>query len=99
MAPAVTERIAYRLYTLECTPTGATPRQTDFVVRSRVTCAVAEPPPKTFSASSCAAQKSARNIEFLEVNYASAVRIYDVLRADRIVVEEDALAYLQEFYA
>ena len=42
---------------------------------------------------------SARNVEFLEVNFASAVRVYDVLRADKIVVEEEALKYLQEFYA
>lgn len=47
----------------------------------------------------CSIQKSARNVEFLEVNYASAVRVYDVLRADRIVVEEAALEYIQEFYA
>ncbi len=33
------------------------------------------------------------------MNYASAVRVYDVLRADRIVVEEAALEYIQEFYA
>jgi Ribosomal protein L4/L1 family len=37
---------------------------------------------------------SARNIEKLEVNFASAVRVYDVLRADKIVIEEEALAYL-----
>jgi large subunit ribosomal protein L4 len=42
---------------------------------------------------------SARNIEKLEVNFASAVRVYDVLRADKIVIEEEALAYLNEFYA
>lgn len=42
---------------------------------------------------------SARNIEFLEVNFASALRIYDVLRADKIVVEEDALQYINEFYS
>ena len=37
---------------------------------------------------------SARNVEKLEVNFASAVRVYDVLRADKIVIEEEALAYL-----
>jgi Ribosomal protein L4/L1 family len=37
---------------------------------------------------------SARNIEKLQVNFASAVRVYDVLRADKIVIEEEALAYL-----
>lgn len=42
--------------------------------------------------------KSARNVEKLEVNYASALRIYDVLRADRIVMEEDALQFIKEFY-
>lgn len=43
-------------------------------------------------------QISARNIEHVEVNFASAVRVYDILRADKIVVEEEALKYLQEFY-
>jgi large subunit ribosomal protein L4 len=43
-------------------------------------------------------QISARNVEFVEVNFAQAVRVYDVLRADKIVVEEEALKYLQEFY-
>lgn len=38
---------------------------------------------------------SARNIEKLEVNFASAVRVYDVLRADKIVIEEEALQYIQ----
>lgn len=40
-------------------------------------------------------QMSARNIEKLQVNFASAVRVYDVLRADKIVIEEEALAYIQ----
>ncbi len=40
-------------------------------------------------------QISARNVEHVEVNFASAVRVYDILRADKIVVEEEALKYLQ----
>lgn len=42
--------------------------------------------------------KSARNVGKLEVNYASGLRIYDVLRADRIVMEESALEFIQSFY-
>lgn len=29
---------------------------------------------------------------------AAGVQIYDVLRADKIVVEKSALSYIQEFY-
>jgi len=41
---------------------------------------------------------SSRNVERLEVNTASAIRVYDILRADRIVIEESALQFIQEFY-
>lgn len=41
---------------------------------------------------------SARNVEKLAINTAGAVQIYDVLRADRIVLERSALAYISEFY-
>ena len=38
---------------------------------------------------------SARNVERLEVNAASALRVYDVLRADKIIIETSALRYIQ----
>ena len=41
---------------------------------------------------------SGRNIEKLAINTANAVQIYDVLSADRIIVEKSALAFLNEFY-
>ncbi|KAG7674223.1 hypothetical protein Ndes2526B_g03974 [Nannochloris sp. 'desiccata'] len=41
---------------------------------------------------------SGRNIEGLAINTANAVQVYDVLAADRIVVEKSALAYLNEYY-
>jgi len=41
---------------------------------------------------------SGRNIERLGINTANAVQLYDVLAADRIVVEKSALAYINEYY-
>ena len=41
---------------------------------------------------------SGRNIEKLAINTANAVQVYDVLSADRIIVEKSALAFLNEFY-
>ena len=41
---------------------------------------------------------SSRNIERLEVNTASALRVYDILRADKIIIEESALPFIQERY-
>lgn len=38
---------------------------------------------------------SARNVERLEVNAASALRVYDVLRADKILIETSALRFIQ----
>ena len=38
---------------------------------------------------------SARNVERLEVNAANALRVYDVLRADKILIETSALRYIQ----
>jgi len=32
------------------------------------------------------------------INTANAVQVYDVLAADRIVIEKSALAYINEFY-
>lgn len=46
--------------------------------------------------------RSGRNVEKLAINViggpAGGIQIYDVLRADRIVVEKSALAYINEFY-
>ena len=46
--------------------------------------------------------RSGRNVEKLAINViggpAGGIKIYDVLRADRIVVEKSALAYINEFY-
>uniref|UniRef100_A0A7S0WZE2 Large ribosomal subunit protein uL4c n=1 Tax=Chlamydomonas leiostraca TaxID=1034604 RepID=A0A7S0WZE2_9CHLO len=39
-----------------------------------------------------------RNVAKLFINTASAIKIFDVLRADHIVIEADALAHVQSFY-
>lgn len=39
-----------------------------------------------------------RNVPKLAINTASAIRVMDVLHADRIVVEQEALDYIQSFY-
>ena len=41
---------------------------------------------------------SARNVEKLKVNTVTHLNVYDVLRADKIVVEESAFKYIQQFY-
>jgi large subunit ribosomal protein L4 len=41
---------------------------------------------------------SGRNVERLAINTANAVQVYDVLAADRIVVERSALEYINEYY-
>lgn len=41
---------------------------------------------------------SARNVEKLKVNSVEALSVYDVLRADKIVMEETAFKYIQQFY-
>ena len=43
-------------------------------------------------------QLSARNIEKLKLNAVNELQVYDVLRADKIVIEESAFKYIQEFY-
>jgi ribosomal protein L4 len=34
----------------------------------------------------------------LQVNTADKLKVYDILRADKIVIESAALAYIKEFY-
>lgn len=41
---------------------------------------------------------SARNAEKLKLNTVDHLNVYDVLRADKLVVEESAFKYIQEFY-
>lgn len=41
---------------------------------------------------------SARNVEKLKVNTVTALNVYDILRADKIVIEESAFNYIQQFY-
>lgn len=41
---------------------------------------------------------SARNVEKLKLNTVDHLNVYDVLRADKIVIEESAFKYIQEFY-
>lgn len=41
---------------------------------------------------------SARNVEKLKVNLVTQLNVYDVLRADKIVIEESAFKYIQQFY-
>lgn len=43
-------------------------------------------------------QLSGRNVERLFINTANAVQVYDLLGADRVVVEKSALAYINEYY-
>jgi len=42
---------------------------------------------------------SGRNVPTLAINTANAVQVYDVLNADRIVVEKAALAYINEWFS
>lgn len=39
-----------------------------------------------------------RNVEKLYINTADAIKIFDVLKAHKIVIEEDALAHINSFY-
>ena len=39
-----------------------------------------------------------RNLPRLTTNTISALNVYDVLRADKIIIEASALAFIQEFY-
>lgn len=41
---------------------------------------------------------SGRNMEFLAINIANAVQVYDVLGASKVVVEKSALEYINEYY-
>ena len=41
---------------------------------------------------------SARNVEKLKVNTVTALNVYDILRADKIVIEQSAFNYIQQFY-
>lgn len=41
---------------------------------------------------------SGRNVPTLAINTANAVQVYDVLNADKIIVEKAALAYLNEWF-
>lgn len=50
------------------------------------------------SEQSPAIELSARNVEKLKLNTVDHLNVYDVLRADKIVVEESAFKYIQEFY-
>lgn len=45
-----------------------------------------------------AAERAGKNIARLTINKASALQVYDVLRADKIIVEEAALAIWSERY-
>lgn len=42
--------------------------------------------------------KSGRNIEKLTINTTEHINVYDILRADKIVIEKDALEHIQGFY-
>ena len=39
-----------------------------------------------------------RNLSNLRMNSIANLSVYDLLRADRVIVESSALAYIQEFY-
>jgi large subunit ribosomal protein L4 len=45
-----------------------------------------------------AVERAGKNVAKLRINTADALQIYDVLRAERIVVEEAALAAIKERY-
>lgn len=42
--------------------------------------------------------RAGRNVEDLYINTADRIRVFDVLKAHKIVVEEGALAHLNSFY-
>ena len=42
--------------------------------------------------------RSGRNIEKLVINSTEHINVYDILRADKIVIEKGALEYVQGFY-
>eukprot|EP00891_Asterochloris_glomerata_P002633 jgi/Astpho2/2633/Aster-06986 len=41
---------------------------------------------------------AARNVQQITLNAADRLNVYDVLRADKIVVEDASLQYIQEYY-
>lgn len=41
---------------------------------------------------------SARNVEKLKLNIVDKLNVYDILRADKIVMEDSAFKYIQELY-
>ena len=41
---------------------------------------------------------AARNVRQITLNTADRLNVYDVLRADKIVVEDASLQYIQEYY-
>lgn len=41
---------------------------------------------------------SARNVDKLKLNTVDYLNVYDILRADKIIMEESAFKYIQEFY-
>ena len=41
---------------------------------------------------------SARNVEKLKLNTVEKLNVYDILRADKIVMEDSAFKYVQEFF-
>lgn len=43
-------------------------------------------------------ERCAKNVPRLQVNTISHLSIYDVLRADKILIEQDALHHIQRFY-
>jgi len=42
--------------------------------------------------------KAGRNIEKLTMNSTEHISVYDILRADKIIIEKAALEYIQKFY-
>ena len=46
-----------------------------------------------------AVELSARNVEKVNLNIVDQINVYDVLRADNIVIEQSAIKYIQEFYS
>ena len=44
-------------------------------------------------------QRAGRNIQALSDAYASTINVYDILRADKLVLTRDAVMAIQEVYA
>lgn len=43
-------------------------------------------------------ERAGKNVQRLQINRTSGISVYDVLRADKVIIEQSALKYIQDFY-